>query len=121
MLTGGRVHKNLTFADAGEAQNGPKNADVINERPLIHISNRYFVHKKCVNNFFLLKTLDKRFGLQILTCTLITIVFQNIFNNKWFIHDFSYTHYILCFYVLNSSNKFWFLGRSKLILCNRQT
>ena len=38
MLTGGRgVHKNLTFADGGEgggAQNGQKNADIINERPL---------------------------------------------------------------------------------------
>ena len=38
MLTGG-VHKNLTFADGGEwgVQNGPKNADVINERPLTNI------------------------------------------------------------------------------------
>ena len=37
MLTGrGGVHKNLTFADGGEGgvQNGQKNADVINERPL---------------------------------------------------------------------------------------
>ena len=38
MLTGG-VHKNLTFADGGTGgrgvQNGPKNADVINERPLM--------------------------------------------------------------------------------------
>ena len=33
MLTGGG-HKNLTFDDGGEVQNGLKNADVINERPL---------------------------------------------------------------------------------------
>ena len=35
MLTwgSGGVHKNLTFADGG-VQNGQKNADVINERPL---------------------------------------------------------------------------------------
>ena len=37
MLKGGGVHKNLTFADGGEGgvQNGLRNADVINERPLI--------------------------------------------------------------------------------------
>ena len=39
MLTGGRggVHKNLTFADRGEggSKMAKKNADVINERPLI--------------------------------------------------------------------------------------
>ena len=29
----GGIHKNLTFAD-GEVQNGKKNADVTNERPL---------------------------------------------------------------------------------------
>ena len=36
MLTGGGgVHKNLTFATrGGGVQNGQKNADVINERPL---------------------------------------------------------------------------------------
>ena len=41
MLTGGRgVHKNLTFADGGEGgvQNDLKNADVINERPLISLA-----------------------------------------------------------------------------------
>ena len=35
----GGVHKNLTFADGGEGgvQNGQKNADVINERPLTEL------------------------------------------------------------------------------------
>ena len=38
MLTGGWVHINMTFADGGEG--GPewqKNADVINERPLMSL------------------------------------------------------------------------------------
>ena len=38
LMAGGKgVHKNLTFADRGRGggvKNGPKNADVINERPL---------------------------------------------------------------------------------------
>ena len=36
-LNGKWVHKNLIFADRGEGgvQNGQKNADVINERPLM--------------------------------------------------------------------------------------
>ena len=39
ILTGGG-HKNLTFADGGEGegvQNGLKNADIINERPLSQV------------------------------------------------------------------------------------
>ena len=39
---GGGVHKNLTFADGGEGgPKWPKNADVINERPLMKIFSLY--------------------------------------------------------------------------------
>ena len=54
MLTGGggAVHKNLTFAERGGAQNGQKKVDIINERPPRNISQNFGY----VSNFCLTKT-----------------------------------------------------------------
>ena len=66
---GGGVNQNLTHADRGEGggpqksdicwrggeggvQNGQKNADVINERPLISLSSHWYYYKLISKNIY---------------------------------------------------------------------